>query len=236
MNWYEKLYNDLGPRYLDYEFTKGTQQEIDFIEELLGYDKSLRILDVGCGAGRHLLKLVNRHYPAFGLDLSFRQLEVARDMAIQSGIKLNLIRSDARAIPFIACFDWAICLCEAAFGIMDSNADNEQIIRQVYLSLKPQGKFLLNVLHASFAFRHPHYDSYLDVKESTGHWTEIYTDEMNNEKKLECSNRYYTFPEIKLILEKYGFTIIDGWGCQAGNFRKKEPELDDFELLILSVK
>ena len=211
-------------------------QEVDFIEKLVGHNRSVRILDVGCGAGRHSIELARRGYQVVGLDLSQRQLEVAGESAADSGVKAGLVRADAKAIPFTEQFNWAISLCEGAFGLMDSDQENESILKQVFIALKPEGKFLLNVLNASFAFRHPEYDSRLDVKTCTGYWTESYTSEDGNQKQLECSNRYYTFPEIKLLLEKYGFTIVDGWGCLAGNFSKKEIELDDFEMLILAEK
>jgi len=235
LKWYEKLFNDLGNRYLDYDFTKGTQQEVDFLEELFEHDQSIRVLDVGCGAGRHSVELAKRHYHVVGLDLSLRQLQVARERA--NGLRnVAFVRADARSIPFISQFDWAISLCEGAFGLLESDRDNEIILSQVFHALKPDGKFLLNALSAAFAFRHPEYDSRVDVNTCMGYWTEIYTAEDGRQKQLECCNRYYTFPELKLLLKKYGFHVIEGWGCQVGQFRKKEIELDDFELLILAQK
>jgi SAM-dependent methyltransferase len=236
MKWYEILFNDLGVRYLDYAFTKGTSQEVDFLEQFLNHDRTIRILDIACGAGRHSIELSKRGYYVVGFDLAMRQLEVAQDLATKINVKVNLVRADARAIPFSSRFDWAICLCEGAFGLMESDRENEAILDQVHMALKPKGKFLLNVLNAAFAIRHPEYDTRLDAQTCTGYWTESYTTEQGKQKQIECFNRYYTFPEMTLLLQKHGFKMLDGWGCQAGNFQKKTIELDDFEILVLAEK
>ena len=52
-HWFEDLADHLGPAYLRYSFTYGTEQEVDFLVSELGLPPGSRILDVGCGPGRH---------------------------------------------------------------------------------------------------------------------------------------------------------------------------------------
>ena len=51
--WYESLFENYGKKYDNESFTKGTVGECDFIEKEIDFDKSLKIIDIGCGTGRH---------------------------------------------------------------------------------------------------------------------------------------------------------------------------------------
>jgi 2-polyprenyl-3-methyl-5-hydroxy-6-metoxy-1,4-benzoquinol methylase len=68
--WYEVLFEDYADKYDNESFTTGTTGEVDFIENEIGYNKSFKILDVGCGTGRHSLELARRGYNVTGIDLS----------------------------------------------------------------------------------------------------------------------------------------------------------------------
>ena len=68
--WYEALFENYGKKYDRENFTQGTTGECDFIEVELKNDKSLNILDVGCGTGRHTIELTKRGYSVTGIDLS----------------------------------------------------------------------------------------------------------------------------------------------------------------------
>jgi len=71
--WYEKLFENYAKKYEKESFTQGTIGECDFIEQELAYNKSLKILDVGCGTGRHAIELTKRGYHVIGIDLSESQ-------------------------------------------------------------------------------------------------------------------------------------------------------------------
>lgn len=234
--WYLELFEKLGRNYLAYPFTQGTVQEVDFIVQLLQLTPPHRILDVGCGPGRHAIELARRGFQVTGLDISPRMITLARERAAQENVAVEFILADARTMRFPACYDAAFSLCEGAFGIMDNDAENAAILTNLYESLKNRGKLLLNVLHASYIFRHPEQDSYFDPKTCMGYWTEKFINETGQPEELRCSNRYYTFSEIKFILETIGFDVIDGFGCQAGNFQSRAIELDDFEILVYAQK
>lgn len=71
------MFENYGEYYDNEPFTKGTKGEVDFIEKEINCDKSRKILDVGCGTGRHALELARRGYSVVGVDLSKSMLDKA---------------------------------------------------------------------------------------------------------------------------------------------------------------
>ena len=69
-HWFEGLADHLGSAYLRYSFTKGTEQEVGFLVEALGLGPGMRVLDVGCGPGRHAHALGRRGIEVHGVDIS----------------------------------------------------------------------------------------------------------------------------------------------------------------------
>lgn len=66
--WYEEFFTNYAKKYDTEVYTKGTIGEVDFIEKELGFDKTKKILDVGCGTGRHAIELTKRGYNVIGVE------------------------------------------------------------------------------------------------------------------------------------------------------------------------
>src|SRR5688500_8239129 len=129
--WFNDIADFLGPAYLRYSFTKGTKQEVDVLVEALGLQPGKsRVLDVGCGPGRHAHELARRGIEAHGVDISQRFIDVARDKAPHASAANGIARAtfdrlDARALAFDSEFDAAISLCQGAFGLLGGERDVE---------------------------------------------------------------------------------------------------------------
>ena len=68
VQWYEKLYENYAEQYEKEPFTQGTIGNV-IIEKELNYDKSLKIIDIGCGTGaRH--RTGQGGYSVTGIDSS----------------------------------------------------------------------------------------------------------------------------------------------------------------------
>jgi SAM-dependent methyltransferase len=115
-HWFEDVADHLGSAYLRYSFTKGTDQEVDFLTDALGLTPGARILDVGCGPGRHAHALAVRGFEVVGVDISERFVALAREAA-PVGALVTFERADARALRFDTEFDAVISLCQGAFGL-----------------------------------------------------------------------------------------------------------------------
>ena len=250
--WYEELFENYGKTYDNESFTRGTIGECDFIEQELGFDKSVKILDVGCGTGRHSIELSKRGYSMTGIDLSAAQLERAEEKAKKEGLKINFFRYDARILPYENEFDAAIMICEGAFPLMETDEMNFEILKNVTKSLKTPGKFIFTTLNGLFPLYHSveeFCDSTTDKGNATyrsntfdlmtfrDHNITEATDDSGNKLTMDCNERYYVPSEITWLLKSLGYTKIDIFGAKLGAFSRNDKlTTEDFEMLIVTQK
>ena len=127
-HWFEPIAEHLGGAYLRYSFTKGTVQEVDVARRrrsdfASGHD---RVLDVGCGPGRHCARARTAwHRRSTASTSAQRFIELAAAAADAAGLSelATFERLDAReagrsTIEFDGRFDAAVSLCQGAFGLM----------------------------------------------------------------------------------------------------------------------
>ena len=135
--YFQELGDTLGEAYLRYSFTKGTEQEVAFLLDLLALPQGARILDVGCGPGRHAVELAKAGLDVVGVDVSRRFLEIAAERCREAGVKASFFEVDARQMPFDDEFDAVISLCQGGFGLM--GGDDDVVLRRIAEALKPRG-------------------------------------------------------------------------------------------------
>ena len=222
--WYELLFENYGKTYDKECFVQGTLGECDFIEQELAYDKSLKIIDVGCGTGRHSIELTKRGYNVTGIDLSDSQLAWARDKAKQFDLKSDFQKHDARNLPFDGEFDAAIMLCEGGFPLMETDEMNFEILKNVTKALKDKGKLIFTTLNGLFPLYHSvekfcgsaseegnatYKSNTFDLMTLRDHNITVFEDDAGNKKELECNERYYVPSEITWLLKTLGYKKID---------------------------
>jgi len=248
--WYETLFENYAETYDKESFTQGTEGEVLFIEKELNFNKKLRILDVGCGTGRHAIELAKRGYTVTGIDLSECQLNKAKDKAAALNVQPAFMKMDAREISFENEFDVVLILCEGAFSLMETDEMNFRILENVNMALRPGGKFILNTLNALYPLYHSVMDminaedntmkyetTTFDLMTFREHTTMTITDDSGTEKTFETNERFYTPSEIRWMLEQLGFENIAIHGCTIGAFSREDPlTTDDFQMLVIADK
>ena len=60
-----------------------------------------RVLDLGCGIGRHAVLLASMGFTAFASERSVRGIEVARRSAGEAGVEVHFCLSDMSGLPFV---------------------------------------------------------------------------------------------------------------------------------------
>ncbi|MDZ4122496.1 MAG: class I SAM-dependent methyltransferase, partial [Candidatus Cloacimonadaceae bacterium] len=221
-------------------------------ETELGNDKSLQILDIGCGTGRHAIEMTRRGYEVTGIDLSSAQLQQAGEKAALAGLSIKFQQMDACQMTFQNDFDMAIMICEGAFPLMETDEKNYAILAGAFRALRPGGKFIFTTLNGLFPLFHSveefsnrendegnvsYSKNTFDLMSFRDNNLTTFTDDEGNTKTLECNERYYVPSEITWLLKSLGFTDIGIYGARLGEFsRDHKLRTDDFEMLVVCKK
>jgi len=250
--WYEELFENYAKTYDTEEFTKGTIGECDFIEKEINYDKTVKILDIGCGTGRHSFELSKRGYSVTGIDLSESQLNLAKEKATAQSLKIDFQKHDARVLHYSNAFDLVIMLCEGSFSLMETDEMNFQILQNAVNALKTKGKLIFTTLNGLFPLFHSVKDFFAAEANETGaicknntfnlmtfrdHNITEFVDDSGNKKSLNCNERYYVPSEITWLLKSLNFKSIEIFGAKLGAFSRNDKlTTEDFEMLVIAEK
>jgi SAM-dependent methyltransferase len=124
--------------------------ELDLLQHLL--KEGMRVLDLGCGTGRHLLLVRDRLRLGVGVD--YERSYIAEAARRAGGGHLHFIVGDATGIPIVAGFDFAMCLTNT-WGTM---ADKAGVLREMRrLAPQPQTRLLSVFSETSVAARREWY-------------------------------------------------------------------------------
>ena len=233
-HWFEALASHMGPAYLRYSFTKGTEQEVDFLVSELGLSPGMRVLDLGCGPGRHSLALAARGVRVHGVDISETFVGIAAASAVQAGLGdlATFQRADARTLDLPPVFDAAICLCQGAFGLMDHLAHDLEILEGMTRALKPGGVFALSAFSAYFAVKFHESATFEADSGVSSEQTEV-RDPEGRVLEAELRTGCFTPRELRLMCRQVGLSADAVWSVEPGRYEKVAPSTETPEFLVL---
>jgi SAM-dependent methyltransferase len=248
--WYEALFDNYAKSYDSESYVQGTVGEVDFIEKELDFNKGSRILDIGCGTGRHAIELAKRGYKVSGVDLSKSQLQRAKEKAKDAKLEIEFFQKDARKLDFKESFDMVIMICGGGFPLMETDEMNFKILQNAAKALKNNGKFIFTTLNALFPLYHPEErslnanpneaifnDNVFDLMTFRKTFLLKIKDDSRKEREMICNERYYCPSEISWLLKSLNFKDIGIYGCKLGAFSRNEKlSKDDFEMLVVAKK
>ncbi len=106
-----------------------------------------RLLDIGCGSGRHVLQFARAGFDVTGVDLSSYMLKVTRRKLSDAGLRAHLIQADITDLPTrlrSASFDYALCMF-STFGLIAGHDNRAAALYDWNHLLKPGGLLVMHV-------------------------------------------------------------------------------------------
>jgi SAM-dependent methyltransferase len=231
-DWFGPVARFLGPAYLRNAFTKGTVQEIDFLWDALRLAPGRRVLDVGCGPGRHALELARRGVEVVGVDASPEFVELAREAAAAEGLTASFEVLDVRDLSLVDAFDAAICLCQGGFGLLGGR-DEVDVFRRIVHAVQPGGALAVSAFHAAFAVRFLEEGEEFDAATGVLHERSTVRNEQGEERRFDLWTTCFTTRELELLAELAGVMVDGVYGVTPGRYRADAPALSCPELLLV---
>lgn len=233
-HWFEPLADFVGPAYLRYSFTKGTEQETAFLIDALSLASGSRVLDVGCGPGRHAHALADQGCRVVGIDISERFVTLAAAEAPAGAV---FARGDAHTLPVRAeQFDAAISLCQGGFGLpTDPEApDDAPILAAMAKAVRPGGRIALTAFSSYFMVRHLEETDNFNAATGVNHELAPVKDAEGDEQTFDLWTACYTPRELRLIATQVGLDVIGLWSVTPGRYEQRPPDLDSPEFLLIA--
>jgi SAM-dependent methyltransferase len=231
--WFNEVARFLGPAYLRNAFTKGTEQEIGFLVDALELAPGQRVLDVGCGPGRHALALARRDIEVLGVDLSDDFIVLARDAAEGEGLPARFEVGDVRELAYEAEFDAVLCLCQGGFGLLGGQ-DEPRAFDRIAAAVRPGGRLALTAFSAAFAVRFLEDGESFDPATGVLHERSTVRNESGDEQVFDLWTTCFTTLELALMADRAGLEVVGVHGVTPGRYRAAPATLDDTELLLLA--
>jgi SAM-dependent methyltransferase len=194
-------------------------REAEFVAKICGLAPGARVLDAGCGAGRHAIEFARRGYVTTGVELSEELLEVARARA-KGASALTFLHGDLRTLAFTREFDAAVLL-DSTLGLHE-DGETVEILRRLSASLVAGGRLVVEVLNRDFVLDEMPARKWLETavavilddvsfQPETSRLRVKRSVAPHGQKAVEFaySLRLYALHELRVLLSLAGFDVVE---------------------------
>ncbi|MFC1475475.1 class I SAM-dependent methyltransferase [Candidatus Zixiibacteriota bacterium] len=228
--WYDDdvLWETLTPHMFSAGIMASAPEEVDQVLALLKCASPAAILDLCCGAGRHSIELARRGFQVTGVDRTASYLDRAKEHAGNHDVQVEFIQKDMRRFRRDDTYDAAINMF-TSFGYFADPHDDRQVLANVCHSLKPGGRFILEIMGKEilariFKTRDWHETEngvlFLQERKVTNDWSWMENRWIlikdRDRKEFNISHRIYSAAELTTAMQKSGFTEVIIYGDLAG--------------------
>lgn len=150
MSWFEEWFD--SPLY-EKLYINRNEQEASMLANLIEKELPVylynKVLDLGCGRGRHSISLAKRGYLVTGMDLSDEAIRKARIKASQENLENLTFHVGDMRDPLPEKFN-AILNLFTTFGYFLDDHENVKVLKSVHKMLGKSGLFLIDFMNAQF--------------------------------------------------------------------------------------
>ncbi len=164
--WYKEWFS--SPFYHKLYFQRDESEAKNIIDSLLDYLKPAqhsRMVDVGCGRGRHAKILAAHGFDVTGTDISFESIAYAQKHVGESE-NLHFFQHDMRLPAWINYFDYAFNFF-TSFGYFRTRREHDDAMRSITNSLKRGGTVVFDYLNVHYAEEHLVPEEQKKIEETT---------------------------------------------------------------------
>lgn len=244
------LYNGLSKIY-HLALNKNTKDEIKFLSRVFKKygDNIKKVIDLGCGVGRHSVLLSQLGFSVTGIDISKNMLKIAKERTKKINLKIKFINQDIRNLKLEKnTYDCAICMW-TTYNYLSTEKDFLGFLMKMHKILRKEGLLILdtkniNKLDDIRAYSRTKKDNdkevfLLIIKKiikniQNGHY--LYFIKNRNNQKIKFFHdeelaKFYSLNEIKQF-SKNKFKVLDIFG----NFNMSRFDLNNSERFIVVLK
>jgi SAM-dependent methyltransferase len=229
-SWYSQdtFWETFEPMIFNEHRLTGARDEVEKIVNLLRIEAGAQILDLPCGIGRHSLELSQRGFSVIGVDRTKAYIEKARAEAARRTLTAEFEIGDMQMYCAPGRFDVALNLF-GSFGYFDDAEDDQRMVKNVFASLRPGGRFLIEtmgkeILARDFQAKDWSEDGGLVAffeRKVTPNWERIETRWITI-RGAERSEHYvsiclYSAKEMSALLTRCGFAEVKVFGSLDGS-------------------
>lgn len=233
-----KVFEDYSYYYNAFYQDKDYKTEAEQVDRLLKkYGKNpQKVINYGCGTGRHDIELAKLGYHCLGIDMSSLMISIARENAENRNVPVDFSVADIRQYEPIEKYDAVISL----FHVMSYQNANEDILDAFYTARKAldrNGIFLFDVWYGPGVLTDRPVIRIKEVQNQKHRLIRIARPLMHDKTNVVDVNyeifvidnetgetetinevhsmRYYFRPELEFLLKKTGFELLDVLDCQT---------------------
>lgn len=218
--WFEEWFGEEYLHLYPHRDEADAGRVVDLLCGALPCRPGWRVLDVGCGAGRHMAALEMRGLRPVGVDLSMLLLRRVHEVTARP-----VVRADMRFLPIRPrSMDLTVSLF-TSFGYFEHDAEHAATLGGMLETVRPGGWFAIDFLSAETVRSRLVPSETMQLASRVVQVTRAITDDGRfvvktiqtpEGRKFRERVRLFTPPELESMIHAHGPNVVGRWGDYSG--------------------